>query len=111
MTGGVEPEFIWFLRSISFVWSTQVKCSRLIVWNGSDGYCFPWTLGFDCFRSKESIEFLVGFCDRYGSRYLLVRDLVGGSDDRFIGKTRLQSRHTSGIDDPPICASSLQCHP
>ncbi len=48
-------------------------------WRGRDGYCFSRPLGFDCVRSKESIEFLAGIRDRHGSRCLFVRDSVAAA--------------------------------
>src|SRR5258705_10071205 len=45
----------------------QVTCRGFLVWKGSDGYCLSRPLGFDCLRSKESIELLAGLCDRHGA--------------------------------------------
>src|SRR5215831_6310735 len=77
----------------------------------TDGYYFTRTLGRRRIRPEESIEFLACLLHRSGSGSSIIRSSVDCSRARVGRETRLQSRHTAGVFDPSICASSVQCHP
>ena len=75
------------------------------------GHYLAWPLGRDRFRTKESIRFLLGLCDRPSPGPAFFRSVVDGGHSRAGATAGLQPWNTSGIFDTSIRASAVQCHP